>query len=351
MVESNPVITNNQMITPDSFFDALLDSLLDSLPRLTAGETEGLKCQDAELIPQTIFSESCDTVESLSLENDILPSASESSPTQTVSGHETQHVEREKDVDILSDQIDPLSGTFFVGLTSEIMGLLSQTKEFARFSEKNLPNNGSKEYFIEIGNKIEKIEGILDSYVKFHKISTPARKVNTVHAIIEKVLKKHEDKLRKKNVLLFRKFEDDLPEIIVHDKQLEYILDNLVQSLIKLISPNGGIGLFTRFRERDETVTERKQDISHKDFEYVSILFVLTVCARPAKLIGKKLRMRDYRQEDILLGLMMRFIEEAVRKNQGLLEIEVNDEKKKTFFIMRFPVERRQVVVYDLGDD
>jgi len=350
MEQSNFRNPDNEMSKPDSFLDSFLDSLLGSLPGLTDRESRGLGDQNAVTSSEMIFSESSEMVEQMNAKNDIPSPRSESAPTATVSEFETDPPEHEENAVAPAEQIDPLSAEFFVDLACEIRSSLTQTKEHARFSEKNLPDNESSEYFCQIGNEIEMIEMLLDVYVKFHKMNTPIKKANTVHTLIEKVLKKHGNKLKEKNILLFRKFKNNLPEIIIPDKQLEYIIDHLVQYAISSISPSGGIGLFTSSRVHNENVAAG-QAISHEDYQYVYISIVLTGCRGLAKQSAKKPRIQDYHQRERVFGLMMQFVEETVRKNRGMLKIEVDEEKKKTFLIMGFPIERRQVVYYDLGDE
>lgn len=332
MLESDVRISENKMSKPDSFFT----SLLDSLHGFKANVAKNLEDQNLEMV----FSESSETVESMNVKNDISPSVSEWTPAATVRESKTEHTGHEENVVALTEQSDPLSVTFFVALASEIMSSLTKTREYARFSEKAPAENGSAKSFWQIANDIEKIERLLDVYIAFLKINTPAREANTVHSVIENVLKKHGDKLKEKNLRPFRKFENDLPEIIVHHKQLEYILDHLLQYIIGLISPNADIGFYTSSRTRNKMVAQGQQAVSDKDPQYVYISVVLTGCREPVKQFGKKPRLQDDQQGEMLFSLMMRFIEETVRKNQGMLKVETDEEKKRTLFTMRFPVVR-----------
>ena len=109
--------------------------------------------------------------------------------------------------------------------------------------------------------------------------------------------------------------------------------------------------LFTNSHTNNEKKAQGQQSISHNDAQYVYISLVLTDCMEPAKHFGKKLSFEDHQQEEILFSLMLRFVEETVRKNQGILKVEADEANKKTFFIMRFPVRSKQVVCYDFEDE
>ena len=346
MPESNFRISSNKMTEPDPFFDSLFDSLLDSLHAAKSNNPDGLEEQDPEKISEMIFSESSETVGSINVEDHILSPGSESGAATAVSESETEGPPPQDNFLALSEKIDPLSATFFVGLASEITSSLNKTKEYARLAERSLPDNGATRYFYQIAKDIDKIERLLDVYIKFHRINTPTRKANTVHTIIEKLVKKHGDKLKEKNVRLFRRFENGLPEIIVHDKQFEYILDHLLLCIIGLISPNAGITFSTKSRTNKDKIAQGQQVISHRDAQYVYISLVITDCLEPAKHFGKKLSFQHHQQGEILTSLMMRFVEETVSKNQGILRVEADEVKKQTFFIMRFSAQSKQAEVY-----
>jgi hypothetical protein len=46
------------------------------------------------------------------------------------------------------------------------------------------------------------------------------------------------------------------------------------------------------------------------------------------------------------LDLILRFVKEVVQRNQGMMRIEADEKKAKTFIFLRLPVERRKVVYY-----
>ena len=52
--------------------------------------------------------------------------------------------------------------------------------------------------------------------------------------------------LEDKKIKIFKKLEKDLPETVVHDEQLKYILNALLQYAIPSIPPHGSIGFLTK---------------------------------------------------------------------------------------------------------
>ena len=51
-------------------------------------------------------------------------------------------------------------------------------------------------------------------------------------------------------------------------------------------------------------------------------------------------------QKEEPLDLILRFVKEVVQRNRGIMRIEADEKKTKTFISLRFPVERRKVVYY-----
>jgi hypothetical protein len=52
------------------------------------------------------------------------------------------------------------------------------------------------------------------------------------------------------------------------------------------------------------------------------------------------------RQKDGILDLALRFVDEIVQRNRGMMKFEVDEKKTKTSISLRFPTERRKVVYY-----
>jgi hypothetical protein len=181
---------------------------------------------------------------------------------------------------------------------------------------------------------------VLSGLVNYIRLNTPIRKVETVHRLIEEELKKYQVKLEEKGIKLFKRFEKDLPETIVPDEQLRYILSSVFQYALATIPPNLSMGLYTRSfalgKEIGEEVTLKR------DGRYIEISVVFMGYKKPAEqgVGGVTL------QKGEPLDLILRFVKEVVQRNQGMMKIEGDEKKAKTLISLRFPVERRKVVYY-----
>jgi len=186
---------------------------------------------------------------------------------------------------------------------------------------------------------------VLNGLINYIKLNTPIPKTGTVHQLIEEVLKKHQAKLEERGIKLFKRFEKDLPETIVPDEQLRYILSSIFQYTLANISPNLSMGLSTR-----SFVLEREigvdSSLLKKEGRYIEISVVFMGYKKPADQgVGTPML-----QQEEASDLILRFVKEVVKRNRGTMRIEADEKKTKTFIALRFPVERRKIVYYQSGN-
>jgi len=240
-----------------------------------------------------------------------------------------------------SEQNGPLITPFFIELVQRIKNTLGSIRNYTQISRDKFSDKEFGEYFYRaVTEDIEKIDVVLNGLVNYIKLNSPIQKTNTVHRLIEEELKKNQSKLDGKGVKLFKKFEKDLPETVVPDEQLRYILGSVLQYALGTISQNLSMGLSTRsfVLEKDGV----GPDLIKKDGRYIEISLGFMGYRGPVEqgTEGRTLQ----KQEP--LDLILRFVKEVVHRNRGTMKIEADEKKSKTFISLRFPVERRKVVYY-----
>jgi hypothetical protein len=246
-------------------------------------------------------------------------------------------------LDFLSnEQNAPFMSSFFIELIQRIKNTLSSVRNYTQMSRGKFSDKEFGEYFYRaVTEDIEKIDMVLSGLVNYIKLNTPIRKTNTVHRLIEEELKKYQVKLEEKGIKLFKRFEKDLPETIVPDEQLRYILSSVFQYALANISPNLNMGLITRSFVLEKEVGEGPP-LFQKDGRYIEISVVFMGYKKTAEQgVGTTTL-----QKEEPLDLILRFVKEVVQRNQGMMKIEGDEKKAKTFVSLRFPVERRKVVYY-----
>jgi light-regulated signal transduction histidine kinase (bacteriophytochrome) len=246
-------------------------------------------------------------------------------------------------IDFLSNgQNAPFLSSFFLELIESIKNTLSSIKSYTHISRGKFNDREFGEYFYRsVTGDIEKMDMVLNGLINYVKLNTPIRKTDTVHHFIEEVLRKHQAQLEEKGIKLFKKYEKELPETIVPDEQLRYILSSVLEYAIGSMSANGSIGLSTRSFILEKEVSE-VPDLFKKDGRYIEISIVFVGYRKQKE---QTTGIPTPRKEEPL-DLILRFVREVVQRNRGTMRIEADEKRAKTFIFLRFPVERRKIVYY-----
>jgi light-regulated signal transduction histidine kinase (bacteriophytochrome) len=243
---------------------------------------------------------------------------------------------------LLNEQNAPFMSAFFIDLMHLVKNTLGSIRNYSQLARGKFSDKEFGEYFYRaVSEDIEKIDMALDGLTNYIKLNTPIRKADTVHHLIEEVLRKNQGKLEEKGIKLFKKFEKDLPETIVPDEQLKYVLNSVFQYALGSISPNLSMGFYTRSFVLEKEVSQGLA-LLQKDGRYIEISVVFMGYKKPADQEVRNQRL----QKEEPLDLILRFVKEVVKRNRGVMRIEVDEGKARTFISLRFPVERRKVVYY-----
>ena len=234
---------------------------------------------------------------------------------------------------------------FFIELVHRIKNPLVSIKTFTQLLREKFGDTEFRDYFYRIVTEdIEKIDSVLNGLLSYIKVNTPIEKTNTVHFILEDVLKKNVVQLSEKKIEVFKKFEKDLPETTVHEEQLRYILNSLLQYALPSIPPGGSIGFLTKSFDMQKE-TSGNQTFIQNDEKYIEIMIVFTGYKKPTEPFETVLGVPSIHPEEAV-ELELRLIREIIQRNQGTMKFEVNEKKPRTLISLRFPIERRRVVYY-----
>jgi len=246
-------------------------------------------------------------------------------------------------LDFLSTEQDTsFLSSFFTELVQRIKSSLSSIKDYTQISRGKFTDREFGEYYYRAVNEdIKKMNMVLNSLLDYIKVHTPIRKINTIHTIMEEVLKKHQARLDEKGIKVFKKLEKDLPETVVPDEQLKYILNSLLQYAMALTPPNWNLGLSTRSFIPDKEVAQ-VEGLFNKDGRYIEISVVFPGRQRPSETGAGTAATQKEEAPDLIL----RFVKEIVLHNYGMMKVETDEKKMRTLISVRFPVERRKLVYY-----
>ena len=200
-------------------------------------------------------------------------------------------------------------------------------------------------FYRSVSKDIEEADLLLDCFVQFLYVSIPLKKRGTVHRLMEEVLKKHQVQLVEKGIRLSKKYEKNLPETIVPDSLLSYILDSVLQYGIRAVTPGGEMEFLTKSSRLEKDVSVR-QRLLRKDERYIEIELLFKAGERQ----GEGFSEDSIFQEDPLGIMLLELVKELVRKNQGIMKLKKNEKQARLSISLWFPSERREIVYYQPND-
>ena len=229
--------------------------------------------------------------------------------------------------------------SLLIELISHTKNTLDSIKKFIEVSRGKFSDETFGEFFYRMITKdIEKNDLVLNSLLDYIKATTPVRKKGTVNTLMAEVFKKHQARLEAKKTKIIRSFEKDLPETIVPDEQLRFILDSVFQYAVTSIPTDGSMEFLSKlFALQNETGGDLA--FFKKNGTYIEVLVAFTCRKEPKE--------QPPSQEDVVPDLMWRLIDDIVERNQGMIKLEFDETKAKRFISLKFPIERRNVVHYD----
>jgi len=261
-------------------------------------------------------------------EKGITPPASSSAKT----------LESKEDVLRTEPDVPPLS-PFLINLICTVRKSLDEVVNQTETYEKKYTSNGLGECFFRIRSDIAKINFLFDNLLQYSKITTPIRKTNTVHNLIENTLKKYQPQFEKRETLIFRRFEKDLPEVTVPDEQLRYILECVFQYILGSIRSGGGISFATRSLVIQEKEDEKKPSLE-QNTRWVEILVIFTRHRSSTEEAESILEIQEHQAEQNPLDLILQLAKKMVDKNRGLIKVELAEERNNSSISLLLPAER-----------
>jgi hypothetical protein len=246
-------------------------------------------------------------------------------------------------LDFLTDERNALFlSPCFIELIQRVKNSFCSIRNYTQISRGKFSDRQFGEYYYRaVSEDIEKMEMVLNSLIEYIRLHTPIRKMNTVHNIIEELLKKHHVKLEEKGIKLLKRFEKDLPETVVPDEQLRYVLSSVLQYAMVVTPPNWNIALSTKSLLIDKETGEAG-GLFKRDGKQIEISVVFAVHQKLTEPASGTATTHKEEAPDILL----RFVRELVLRNHGTMKIGVDEKRTKSLISLRFPVERRRVVYY-----
>jgi hypothetical protein len=232
---------------------------------------------------------------------------------------------------------------FLAELVHRIKNPLVSIKAFTQLLEKKFSDKEYRDSFYKIVTEdIEKIDSVINGLMDYVKMNTPLNKTNTIHRILEEVLKRYNPAFEEKKIKIFKKFEENLPETMIHDEQLRYIFRSIFLYMLPTVPPQGSIGLLTKATETPKRLKEVR---SEKEEKSIEILMIFTGFKRQGATYETIFGIPSLHPEDGA-ELELKLIHEILKKNRGMMKMEINEKKPRTLVSLILPIEKRRVIYY-----
>ena len=229
----------------------------------------------------------------------------------------------------------------------QVRSTLGSVRDVTELSRGKFGNKELGESFRRfITKEIENSDLLLNGLLNYIKTGTHIEKTNTVHTLIEQVSMKYRAQLEEKKIKTTETFEENLPETIVPDEQLKYILNYVLQYAVASTPPNGSIEFLTKSFSLPRGAGG-VQALFEKVGKYIEIQVVFASDTRPVRRSGTALEGVPSLEEDQAFNLILRLVKEVVLMNQGMMKFEIDEKKAKMTISLRFPAERRRVFFYE----
>jgi hypothetical protein len=235
--------------------------------------------------------------------------------------------------------------SLLIELIHHTKSTLDSIKKYTQLSLGKFSDKEFGEFFYRmITKEIEKNDLLVDSFFNYIKVTTPIRKKGTVNTLIGEVLKKHQVRLAENKTKILRNFEKDLPETIVPDEQLRFILDSILQYAMASMRSDGNIEFLTK-----SSPLQKESGGApgfEKDRKYIEISVAFTSYKKSMERSTEELR-TPAPKEEIVSHVLLRLVHAIVEGNQGVTRLEVDETKAKKSILLKLPAERRKVVLYE----
>jgi hypothetical protein len=236
---------------------------------------------------------------------------------------------------------------YYVELFNRVKASLSALQAYAFLSLDNSKDKDLAENFYKIVNAdIEKTISLLDCFNDYINFSAPMVKKNTVNTLIEEVITKHGSQFQEKKVNIIKKqFEKDLPETILPDEQLRYILNSVIEYVLLSMPLDGNVGFLTRIFDIEALTSEEKVQLQ-KDGKYLEVLVVSTGYEKSGKEVEFVPVIPAHPPQEGATELILKLAKEIIKMNKGMMRQKIYEDKKMAFISVILPIERRNVVRY-----
>ena len=138
-------------------------------------------------------------------------------------------------------RVDKLAslGELSAGMAHEIRNPLAGIKTSAQVLAKRLTDSSEKILIDGVLSEIDRLNKIVTDLLNFSRPTSPILASVDISLIIERALELVSEKIKKSGIHLVRDYEQNLPEVMIDNLQIQQVFLNLLLNAIKAM-PEGG---------------------------------------------------------------------------------------------------------------
>ena len=281
-----------------------------------------------------------------SMENSPFEAEAEANPLDSFLNKSGSDNTESREKDLPREQDTPFMSSFLPELIHSIKNTLISIKNTSQLSADKFNDVEFRKYSQKsINEDIKKIDSVLNSLLNYIHINTPITKSNTISLVLEEVLEANEKQIQGKNIKIFKKCEKELPETFIHDEQVRFILNSVLQYAILSTSPEGTIGFLIKSFDFHGGGSGKKIPPERNE-GYIEAAIGFIGGKDPTE-ESKDTPASSAIQKEEPIKLILQLVKEILQRNHGSMTYEVDPKKPRTLITLRFPIERRKVVYYE----
>ncbi len=164
---------------------------------------------------------------------------------------------------LLTDKL-VLLGMLSSGVTHEIRNPLAAVNLNLQLLDRKISHDSPEYPFLQIAMQgIERISKIVEVSLSFSNITTPEIKKMNINSLFPATMELIAPTLRKKNIKVDIKLDDNLPLVSIDYNKIQQVLINLITNAFDAIKEKGNIKINTKF--------EPSQNQTQNDYVLISI--------------------------------------------------------------------------------
>ena len=274
-------------------------------------------------------------------ENDLFGTENEGNPLTSFMSQTEKAPSDGRPKDSPKNGENPFLSSFLVEMINSVkttlvsiknMSLLSTDKfndlEFRKYSQKSIVED------------IKKIDSVFNGLLNYIHINSPLIKSNTISSILQEVLEANEKQIQNKNIKIFNKCEEDLPETFIHDEQVKFVLNSVLQYALLATPPNGTLGFLIKSFDFQQGVPGERNN------SYIEAAIAFMGDRKQVEQL-REASEKSSDQKEETSKLILQLVKDILDQNRGSMTYEFDPKKNKTLITVRFPMERRKVVYYE----